>query len=68
MSTDWTIELTRTCRACKGSGRFERRPSSAPGQTEVKLGPDPVECQTCHGAKIEQRSMTIEELKDLLSL
>jgi DnaJ-class molecular chaperone len=65
--TDWTIELTRTCHACKGTGRFQKLPSG-PGQSTAPLGPQPVECQTCGGKKKEHKSVTLEDLKGMLAL
>jgi DnaJ-class molecular chaperone len=67
MPTDWTIELTRTCHACKGTGKFQKAPSGS-GQTTYAVGPHPVECQTCGGGGKERKSVTLEDLKDMLTL
>jgi hypothetical protein len=68
MTTDWTIELTRTCHACKGTGRFQRPPSIGPGQTTYSQGMDPVDCPTCSASGVERKAVTLEDLKAMLAL
>jgi DnaJ-class molecular chaperone len=67
MTTDWTLELTRTCHTCKGTGKFQSSPSRPP-QATYTLGPNPLECQTCGGTGSERKAVTLEDLKGMLAL
>jgi len=67
MPTDWTLELSRTCHACQGTGKFQS-PPMGPGQTSYSQGMNPAACQTCGGTGKERKTATIEDLKDMLAL
>jgi hypothetical protein len=68
-TTDWTIEVARTCHACKGTGKSQPPPRGpGPGQVEYASGPRPVECEICKGSRVERKSVSLEDLKQMLKL
>jgi hypothetical protein len=68
-TTDWTIELVRTCHACKGTGKSQPPPRGPEqGQVERSSGPRPFECEICKGSRLERKSVSLEDLKQMLKL
>jgi hypothetical protein len=55
---DWTLEITRVCVQCGGSGKFSGSASAGSGQQ--------ADCSACVHGK-ERRALTIEELRHLLA-
>jgi DnaJ-class molecular chaperone len=69
MGEAWTIEATRDCPNCRGSGEnleLQKR-ARGPGQTEYRQTPPSAACPACKGSGNERKLLTLAELRAALA-